>query len=46
MSYITQRASYDAARDKPYPCGKCVLKLRGWKVAPGKVDDPADAIHD
>jgi hypothetical protein len=46
MSYITQRASYDATRDKPYLCGKCVLKLRGWKVAPGKVDDPADAIHD
>lgn len=44
MTYINQQPSYSAARDVAYFCGKCALKLRGWRVQ--NVSNPAANVHD
>jgi hypothetical protein len=44
MTYANHRPTYDPARDKRYPCGRCSLKLRGWKLA--GVASPAAAVKD
>jgi hypothetical protein len=44
MTYANQRATYSRTRDKLYPCGKCALKLRGWKLA--SLVNPASAVKD
>lgn len=44
MTYASHRRTYDAARDRVYPCGRCSLKLRGWKLA--GVAAPGSAVQD
>jgi hypothetical protein len=44
MTYANHRPTYDPARDKRYPCGRCSLKFRGWKLA--GVASPAAAVKD
>jgi hypothetical protein len=33
MTYVNQLATYDPVRDRRILCGKCTLKVRGWKLA-------------
>jgi hypothetical protein len=44
MTYANHRPTYDAARDKLALCGKCALKLRGWKVE--SISNPGGAVKD
>jgi hypothetical protein len=44
MTYADHRPTYDATRDRRYPCGRCALKIRGWKLA--GVASPAAAVKD
>jgi hypothetical protein len=44
MTYATHLKTYSAVRDKRIMCGKCILKVRGWKLA--GLADPDDTIHD
>jgi hypothetical protein len=39
MSYVNTDAVFDNAVDRPYFCGRCVLKSAGWKVE--AIEDPA-----
>ena len=44
MSYADHRPTYDATRDRRFPCGRCALKIRGWKLA--GVATPAAGVKD
>jgi hypothetical protein len=44
MTYVTHLKTYDAARDRRIMCGKCFLKVRGWKLA--TIADPASGQHE
>ncbi|HYP07406.1 MAG TPA: hypothetical protein VER03_14330 [Bryobacteraceae bacterium] len=48
MTYVTHLATYSAARDKRVMCGKCFLKVRGWKlqVAGAAVPDAPGGSHE
>jgi hypothetical protein len=44
MTYVTHLKTYDPVRDRRVMCGKCFLKVRGWKLA--SVTDAAAANHE
>lgn len=44
MTYVTHLKTYSAVRDRRIMCGKCNLKVRGWKLA--SLVDPGDVVHD
>jgi hypothetical protein len=44
MTYVTHLATYDPVRDRRIMCGKCLLKVRGWKL--GGLTDAASGSHE
>jgi hypothetical protein len=48
MTYVTHLATYDPVRDRRIMCGKCFLKVRGWKLAAAgaAVPDAASGSHE
>lgn len=46
MTYADQLATYNAARDKLYLCGKCVFKMRGWMIEGASLNNPTGVVKD
>ncbi len=44
MSYVGHLKTFDPVRDHPVMCGKCSLKVRGWKLA--SVANPPGGSHE